>query len=75
MATTNPYAALHDLLREKRYFEPAHRARADSVSDHGRHPSQEEGSLFTTAYLAGAASSSGWTTSPSRPCRARAGTC
>lgn len=51
-ATINRYAALHDLLREERYFEPAHRARTDSVSEHGRHPSQQEGSLFTTAYLA-----------------------
>ncbi|MFF7788627.1 methyltransferase domain-containing protein [Streptomyces sp. NPDC007991] len=51
-ATINRHAALHDLLREERYFEPAHRARTDSVSEHGRHPSQWEGSLFTTAYFA-----------------------
>ncbi|GAB2888732.1 hypothetical protein GCM10027074_66310 [Streptomyces deserti] len=51
-ATINRHAALHDLLREERYCDPAHRARTDAVTEHGRHPSQAEGGLFTTAYLA-----------------------
>jgi SAM-dependent methyltransferase len=49
-ATINRYAALHDILREERYFDPVQRARTDAVSGHGRHGT--EGGRFTIAYLA-----------------------
>ncbi|MFI1360547.1 class I SAM-dependent methyltransferase [Streptomyces sp. NPDC020898] len=49
-ATINRHAALHDLLREEHYFDPAHRARTDEVSATGRHGT--DGGLFTTAYFA-----------------------
>ncbi|MET9382761.1 class I SAM-dependent methyltransferase [Streptomyces sp. NPDC002928] len=51
-ATINRFAGLHDVLREERYFDPAQRTQTDAVTEHGRHPSQREGRLFTTAYFA-----------------------
>jgi SAM-dependent methyltransferase len=50
-ATINRYAQLHDLLREERYFTPAHRERTDAVLVDGRHPHHDEG-FFTVAHFA-----------------------
>ncbi|WP_371663584.1 class I SAM-dependent methyltransferase [Streptomyces sp. NBC_00280] len=49
-ATINRHTALHGLLRQELYFDPAHRARTDGVSTHGRHGTDH--GTFTTAYLA-----------------------
>ncbi|MGY1496388.1 class I SAM-dependent methyltransferase [Streptomyces sp. QTS52] len=49
-ATINRHTALHGLLRQELYFDPAHRARTDDVSTHGRHGTDH--GTFTTAYLA-----------------------
>ncbi|ELP65288.1 class I SAM-dependent methyltransferase [Streptomyces turgidiscabies] len=49
-ATINRHTALHGLLRQGLYFDPAHRARTDDVSTHGRHGTDH--GTFTTAYLA-----------------------
>lgn len=51
-ATINRFAALHDLLRQERYFLPPLRARIDAVSVDGRHTPAPEDPHFTTAYLA-----------------------
>jgi hypothetical protein len=51
-ATIDRFAGLHVLLSEERYFDPAPRAETDAVTEHGRHPSQTESPLFTTACFA-----------------------
>ncbi|MEU6348408.1 class I SAM-dependent methyltransferase [Streptomyces sp. NPDC047072] len=51
-ATINRYAQLHDLLREERYFVPAHREWTDAVlAEEGRHGYHDDG-FFTVAHFA-----------------------